>query len=46
MVADVEVIPVTVTALITGVPAAEVTNVEFGEVAEIPAEFADTTSKL
>jgi hypothetical protein len=45
MVAEVEVIPVTVTALITGVPAS-VMNVEFGELADVPAAFADTTSKL
>jgi hypothetical protein len=44
-VADVEVMAVTVTALITGVPA-NVTNVEFGELADVPAEFAETTSKL
>jgi hypothetical protein len=46
MVAEVEVMPVTVTALITGVDAAAVTNVAFGEVADVPAAFAETTSKL
>ncbi len=45
MVADVDVMPVTVTALITGVPA-KVTKVELADVALVPAEFADTTSKL
>ncbi len=45
MVADVVVMPVTVNALMTGVPTS-VTKVEFADVAFVPAELADTTSKL
>jgi hypothetical protein len=43
--AELELIPVTATELITGV-AAKVVNVELADVALVPAEFAETTSKL
>jgi uncharacterized protein YceK len=44
MTADVLVIFVAVTAEITGGCAAVVTKVKFAEVAEVPAELADTTA--
>ena len=46
MVAEVVVIPVAVTAEITGAAAAVVAKVKFGEVAVAPAPAADETAKL
>jgi hypothetical protein len=45
MVAEVDVMDETATAEMTGVPAV-VAKVELGEVADVPAELAETTSKL
>jgi hypothetical protein len=41
IVAEVDVIDVAVTEVITGAAAAEVVKVKFAEVASVPPEFAD-----
>jgi hypothetical protein len=44
MVAELDVIDVAVTEVITGAGAADVAKVKFAEVASVPAEFAERTA--
>jgi hypothetical protein len=44
IVAEVDVIDVAVTEVITGAAGAEVAKVKFAEVANVPPEFADRTA--